>query len=293
MRFDVVTLFPEFFDSPLRTGLVGKAIESGAAVVDAIDPRTFTKDRHRTVDDTPYGGGGGMVMKPGPVADAIEAAVARGGGPVLLMSPQGRPVVQRSLERWAKLPHLVLVCGRYEGFDERIRDLADEEVSLGDFVLTGGEYAALVVIDGVVRLLPGTLGNAGSAHDDSFSDGLLEHPQYTRPPVLGPRAVPDVLLKGNHADIAAWRHAESLARTRARRPDLLSERGFSAAERTVLVAAPSRLPVLELAILLDAALAPDALAVTLAGVARLALAYGVATLHVVHPAAPALAGARV
>lgn len=233
MKIVVVTLFPEFFAPPLSTGLVGKALAAGRATVQTIDPRTFTHDRHRTVDDTPYGGGGGMVMKPGPVVRAIRAR-PEGTGPVVLLSPQGRPLVQADFQRWAAGPSLVLVSGRYEGFDERIRAEVDEEVSLGDFVLTGGEYAALAVIDGVVRLLPGTLGNKDSPEQDSFSDGLLEYPHYTRPVEFEGVAVPEVLQSGHHQQVAEWRHAQSLRRTRVRRPDLLRHRGLSPAEAAVL-----------------------------------------------------------
>lgn len=279
MRFEVVTLFPEFFGAPLATGLLGKAIEAGRVSVHTVDPRAFTQDRHRTVDDTPYGGGGGMVMKPGPVRAAITAARNAGGGPVLLMSPQGRPLAQADLQRWARLPHLVLVAGRYEGFDERIRLVADEEVSLGDFVLTGGEYAALAVIDGVVRLLPGTLGNASSPEEDSFSSGLLEYPHYTRPPDLEGAGVPEVLLSGHHAEIAAWRQARALERTRWRRPDLLARRGFTRAERAILVTAPSAAPPTTL-LLITRGSAPEVLA-TAGAATQLACAYQVAGLVLV------------
>ncbi|MEQ9501004.1 MAG: tRNA (guanosine(37)-N1)-methyltransferase TrmD [Deltaproteobacteria bacterium] len=234
MKIDVITLFPELFAGPLATGLVGKAIAGGAAHVDFTDPRTFTTDAHRTVDDTPYGGGAGMVMKVEPLVAAIRAVRAKGAGPVVMMSPQGRPLAQKDLSRWAAGGHLALLAGRYEGFDERIRDFVDDEISLGDFVLTGGEYAALTIIDGVVRLLPGTLGNADSSEHDSFAAGLLEHPQYTRPPSFEGRDVPDVLTSGHHERIEAWRHAEALRRTRARRPDLFVARGVSQDERRML-----------------------------------------------------------
>jgi tRNA (guanine37-N1)-methyltransferase len=254
MRIDFVTLFPDFFQKPLEQGLVGKAMASGAVEIGYIDPRAYTTDRHRTVDDAPYGGGGGMVMKPEPMLAAIVEAKARGSGPVILMTPQGKPLEQRDLVRWSRGDHLVLVCGRYEGFDERIRARADEEASLGDFVLTGGEYAALAIADGVVRLLPGTLGNAGSLDDDSFSAGLLEYPQYTRPPELDGARVPEVLLSGNHAEIAAWRRAQALIRTHARRPDLLVERPLSKEERRALLAASdahdAHFPTIDLAIVL-------------------------------------------
>jgi tRNA (guanine37-N1)-methyltransferase len=271
MRIDVVTLFPEFFETPLKQGLVGKAIESGAAAIGFIDPRSFTTDRHRTVDDTPYGGGGGMVMKPEPAVAAIQEAKTRGQGPVLLMTPQGKPISQRDLARWSKEQHLILLSGRYEGFDERIRAYVDEEVSLGDFVLTGGEYAALAIADGVIRLLPGTLGNAASPEADSFSNGLLEHPQYTRPPEFEGRLVPDVLLSGDHAKIAAWRVSESIDRTRSRRPDLLIERPLSALERRAMLERSKAMrPIVQLAILEKG----------LGGIGRIAAAYGVNAVHV-------------
>lgn len=284
MRFDVVTLFPEFFRSPLETGLVGKAIESGRVEVAFIDPRQFTEDRHRTVDDAPYGGGAGMVMKPEPIARAIAEGRAMGPGPVVLLSPQGRRLEHAALEGFARHAHLVLVAGRYEGFDERIRALADEEVSIGDYVLTGGEHAALVLLDGVVRLLPGTLGNEASTVDDSFSRGLLEHPHYTRPPLFGGMAVPEVLLSGHHGEIAKWRRARALERTRERRPDLLAELGFSRAERTILRSAPSRSPVVEIVLVLPREDEGKA-AMRLRGLHRIAGAYGAKVAGLV-PGAP-------
>lgn len=240
MKIDVITLFEAFFTSPLATGLVGKAIASGAAEVRFVDPRTFTTDVHRTVDDAPYGGGAGMVMKVEPLAAAIRVVRARGPGPVVMLSPQGRPVKQADFARWARGGHFALLAGRYEGFDERVCAYVDEEVSVGDFVLTGGEYGASTIIDGVVRLLPGTLGNTASSAHDSFAAGLLEGPQYTRPPEVDGRGVPEVLASGAHEKIEAWRHAESLMRTRERRPDLIAARGLSEAERRIVRrAAPS------------------------------------------------------
>ena len=234
MRFDVVTLFPEFFGSALVTGLLGRALREGRARVGFVDPRRFTEDKHRSVDAAPYGGGAGMLLRPEPMTAAIAAARSGGSGPVVLLGPAGRPLAQGDLDRWAAGEHLVLVCGRYEGFDDRIRAHVDDEVSLGDFVLTGGEYAALAIVDGVVRLRPGTLGNAGSAPADSFSDGLLEHPQYTRPERFDGRRVPEVLLGGDHGRIAAWRAAEQARRTRDRRPDLLAAAALSPAQRQAL-----------------------------------------------------------
>lgn len=243
MRIEVITLFPELFSSPLAAGLLGKAIEQGTTAVGFIDPRSFTHDRHRTVDDAPYGGGAGMVMKPEPIVAAIDAARSRSpGAHVVLLTPQGRPLRQADLRRLSAHSHLVLVAGRYEGFDERVRAFVDEELSLGDFVLTGGEYAALAVIDGVVRLLPGTLGNEASAHGDSFSEGLLEHAQYTRPPEFRGHEVPELLRSGDHAKVLELRHREALQRTRGRRPDLLAERGLDAHELALLAETESLLP---------------------------------------------------
>lgn len=236
MQIRVVTLFPEFFVSPLKTGLVGRALERGEVTVGFANPRDFATDRHRTVDDQPYGGGGGMVGRVEPWAAAIEAGAAP-GGPVLLLTPTGTPLAQERLARWASEEALTLVAGRYEGFDERIRTVVTEEVSLGDFILTGGEPVAMAIIDGVVRLRPGTLGNVDSPHLDSFSgglDGLLEYPQYTRPPVWRGLEVPEVLRSGDHARVGAWRRAQSLARTRARRPDLLRTARLSAADHVAL-----------------------------------------------------------
>ena len=270
MNIDVVTLFPEFFAGPLGTGLVGKALTAGRASVRTIDPRQFTHDRHRTVDDTPYGGGGGMVMKPEPVMAAVAAARARGPGPAVLLSPQGRPLAQRDFERWASGDHLILVAGRYEGYDERIRTRCDEEISIGDFVLTGGEYGALVIIDGVVRLLPGTLGNKDCPEQDSFADGLLEYPHYTRPVAFDGEPVPDVLQSGHHQRLTEWRHAQALLRTRARRPDLLKRRGLTPGDVAIL--APGRSPP-RLVALPAAFIGPGVLAV--------AAAYGVPAVFAV------------
>ena len=230
LRVDIVTLFPEFFPAPLSTGLLGRALGEGYASVNWVDPRKLTLDPHRRVDAAPYGGGAGMLMKVEPLAAAIRVVRDRGRGPVVLLSPRGRALRQRDLRGWASEQHLGLVCGRYEGFDERIGALVDDEVSLGDYVLTGGEYAALAILDGVVRLLPGTLGNPESAPSDSFSDGLLEAPQYTRPEHWEGHAVPGVLLGGHHGEIADWRRRESLRVTRARRPDLLAERILAPAD---------------------------------------------------------------
>jgi tRNA (guanine37-N1)-methyltransferase len=236
MRFEIVTLFPELFDV-LNAGLLGKARDGGTIVVQAITPRDFTTDRHRTVDDSPYGGGSGMVLMPGPIAETLEHLdEARGGTPThrVLLTPQGTRFSQTDARRFSELESLTLVCGRYEGFDERIRGLVDEEVSLGDFVLLGGEAAALAVIEATARLLPGVLGNDESATDESHADGLLEYPQYTRPEEFRGEKVPDVLRSGNHAAIARWRRKESLRRTMERRPELLDEAALSNEDRLLL-----------------------------------------------------------
>jgi len=221
VKVSVITIFPDFFPGPLDISIVARAIEQDALVVDLVDPREFTDDLHRTVDDAPFGGGAGMVMKIGPIADALESV---GPGRRVVFTPAGAPLSQDHLDRWAEEPHLVLLCGRYEGIDQRVADhLIDEEVSLGDFVLAGGEVAALAVIEGVARLLPGVLGNPASTEHESFRDGLLEEPQYTRPADYEGWRVPDVLLSGNHAAVDEWRHEERVRRTKERRPDLLDD----------------------------------------------------------------------
>lgn len=219
-RIDLVTIFPELFPGPLSIGLVGKAFAAGRAEARYLNPRDWAPDKHQKVDDVPYGGGAGLVMKYEPLAGAIAEVRRRGPGPVVMLTPQGRPLLQADLHRWSKGEHLALVSGRYEGFDERVLSLVDEEISVGDFVLTGGEIPALLIVDGVVRLLPGTLGNADSPMHDSFEHGLLEHPHYTRPVKLLAGEVPEVLSSGHHAQIAAWRHQQSVLRTFQRRPDL-------------------------------------------------------------------------
>ena len=235
MIFEVVTLFPEMFSSVMSTSLLGKAVEKGALTVHLTDPRSFTTDKHHSVDDTPYGGGAGMVMRPDPLVTAIEAVeAARGPAHKILLTPTGAPLTQPTVLRLATLPRVMLVCGRYEGFDERVRAFCDEELSIGDYVLTGGELAAMVVVDAVARRLPGVLGNASSALDESFEAGLLEHPQYTRPAVFRSAAVPEALLSGNHERIRRWRRREALLRTRARRPDLFATLALSDEDRALL-----------------------------------------------------------
>jgi tRNA (guanine37-N1)-methyltransferase len=235
--FEVVTLFPEFVRQALRVGVVGRAVERGLAVVGTVDPRDFTRDVHRTVDDRPYGGGPGMVMKPEPLWAALGAARARApaGAPVVYLSAQGRPFDQREAERLSASAGAVLLAGRYEGVDQRLLDAAvDEEWSIGDYVLSGGELAALVVIDAAVRLLPGALGDDASAVEESFADGLLDWPHYTRPEAWEGRRVPEVLAGGNHAAIARWRLKQALGRTWRRRPELIGRRGLDEAERRLL-----------------------------------------------------------
>lgn len=220
----VLTLFPEFFDGPLRTSLLGKAIQSGRIAVNLIDPRDHTHDKHRTVDDVPYGGGPGMVLKPEPFVEAIETARCTNPDvPVMLLSPHGRRFDHERAVQLAQGPGLIVVCGRYEGFDERIRSFVDVETSIGDFVVSGGEAAAVVVIDAVSRYLSGVLGNTESTQSESFIEGILEYPQYTRPVEFRGMRVPPVLVSGNHAKIRQWRRAKALERTRERRPDLIEQ----------------------------------------------------------------------
>ncbi len=235
MHFDILTLFPAMLEGPLAASILGKAIEKGLIRVDLHNLRDWAAGRHQVTDDTPYGGGDGMVMKVEPVASALEELRERTpGARVLLMSPQGKTFRQADAERLSRESGLIIVCGRYEGYDERIRSLVDEELSLGDFVLTGGELAAVTMLDAIARLVPGVLGAAGSALTDSFSDGLLEYPQYTRPAEFAGMRVPEVLTSGNHQAIATWRRREQLRRTLARRPDLLATAPLSDADRLFL-----------------------------------------------------------
>lgn len=226
MRIDVLTLFPEVFPGFVGTSIVGRAVAAGRIEFAFTDLRDFARDKHRSVDDKPFGGGPGMVMMCGPVFDAFEHV--RGLHPddpyLVMLTPQGERLTQKVVEKLASRPRLVLLCGHYEGFDERIREgLAPHEISVGDYVLSGGETAALVVIDAVVRLLPGVLGSEESAADESFTSGLLEYPQYTRPRSFRGMEVPEILISGDHAKVAQWRREQALARTRSRRPDLLGE----------------------------------------------------------------------
>ncbi len=227
MRIDVLTLFPAMFSGPFAEGMVRKAVALGACELHLHDLRRWGRGRHRTVDDYAFGGGPGMILQAGPVVEAVEALRAEGAGPPLLLSPQGRPLDQGFCAQLAREPGLTLVCGRYEGVDERVRlALQPREVSIGDYVLTGGELPAMVLIDAVVRLLPGVLAS-GAAADESFASGLLEGPQYTRPRVYRGMAVPEVLLQGDHARVASWRRTEALRRTWRHRPDLLAAAALS------------------------------------------------------------------
>ena len=224
MRFDIVTLFPDFFTSPLSSGLLGKALGKQIAKVHLVNPRNFAADKHRRVDDEPYGGGVGMLMKPEPIFAAVESLPILPRRDVILMTPQGQPLNQPLLRELATgYDQLIVICGHYEGVDERVLNLVTREVSLGDFILTGGEIPALTLINGVVRLLPGTVGKEESLKAESFEAGLLDYPQYTRPSEFRGMKVPNVLLSGNHAEIARWRKEQQIQRTRDRRPDLYTD----------------------------------------------------------------------
>ncbi|PIC88207.1 tRNA (guanosine(37)-N1)-methyltransferase TrmD [Sporosarcina sp. P20a] len=226
MKIDVLSLFPEMFEGVLHSSIMKKAQEQQAASFKVTDFRDFSTNKHRKVDDYPYGGGAGMVLKPEPLFAAVEAVTNTSNGKprVILMCPQGERFTQKKAEELAKEQHLVFICGHYEGYDERIREyLVTDEISLGDFVLTGGEVASMAIIDSVVRLLPDVLGNDQSAVHDSFSTGMLEHPQYTRPATFNGLEVPSVLLSGNHAAIDKWREEQAFLRTAQRRPELLQE----------------------------------------------------------------------
>ncbi|HHZ20847.1 MAG TPA: tRNA (guanosine(37)-N1)-methyltransferase TrmD [Firmicutes bacterium] len=236
MKIWVLTLFPEMFQGPLSTSILKRAKEKGLFDYQLVNFRDFAKDRHRTVDDTPYGGGAGMVLKPEPVFAAVDSIMAQANScPYrILTTPQGEPFNQRLAKELAAKEELLFICGHYEGYDERIRSLADREISIGDYVLTGGELATMVMIDAIVRLIPGALGDEQSAQNDSFSEGLLDYPQYTKPAVFRGLAVPEILLSGHHARIAAWRRRQALQRTAERRPDLLAKLDLTAEEREML-----------------------------------------------------------
>lgn len=237
MKFDIVTIFPRMFDGPTREGILGRAIERGLVDLKVVDLREFTDDRHRTVDDVAYGGGPGMVLKPAPMFRAVEHLRETRGEPaaVVLTSPQGKPFRQADAMRLSRAGHVVVLCGRYEGVDERVRDhLATEELSIGDYVLTGGELPALVMLDAVTRLLPGAVGDEQSVEWDSFTRGLLDYPHYTRPAEFRGFTVPDVLLSGHHEQVRRWRKRQAVARTLARRPDLLAAAELDDEERAIV-----------------------------------------------------------
>jgi tRNA (guanine37-N1)-methyltransferase len=236
MRFDILTLFPEMFLSIFESSIIKKAREKALIDIQVHDIRNYASGRHRVTDDAPFGGGGGMVMKVEPIDLALAALELRPGeGPVILMSPQGETFRQETAEELARCRRLVLICGHYEGVDERVKEhLADREISIGDFVLTGGELSAMMIVDAVARLIPGVLGNSESAKTDSFSSGLLEYPQYTRPQEYRGWKVPEVLVNGNHRDIDYWRRRQSLARTWRRRPELLEKIDLSDSDRSIL-----------------------------------------------------------
>jgi len=240
MRFDIVTIFPAMIEHALTVGVVGRAIDQGALQVRVRDLRDFTTDRHHVVDDVPYGGGPGVVLKAEPLLRAVDAVEReRGVRPVVILaSPQGSRLTQEVVRRLSRLSHLVVLCGRYEGVDERVRSRVDEEISIGDYVLSGGELPALVIVDAVARLVPGVVGDQQSVAEESFSRGLLDFPQYTRPAAIGDvggaMAVPEVLLSGNHGEIRRWRKRAALVRTLDRRPDLLATAVLDDEEREIL-----------------------------------------------------------
>jgi tRNA (guanine37-N1)-methyltransferase len=237
MKFDIVTIFPRMIEAGLAEGVVSRGIEKGILDVRVHDLRDYTSDRHRTVDDVPYGGGPGMVMKPEPFARAVEDIAQRRGVPtmVVLLSPQGRRFDHAEAVRMSALPHVALLCGRYEGIDDRVRtEIATDELSIGDFVLSGGELAALVIVDAVSRHLPGVVGDSQSVAEDSFSHGLLDYPHYTRPSEFAGRKVPEVLLSGHHEEVRRWRKMAALRRTLERRPDLINAAALDDEGRAML-----------------------------------------------------------
>jgi tRNA (guanine37-N1)-methyltransferase len=246
MKIDIVTIFREMVEAGLAPGVVGRARQAGVLDIVVHNLRDFTADKHRVVDDVPFGGGPGMVLKPEPLFVAVETIVARRGNPdaVLLMSPAGRPFTQREAQRLAAMQHIVVLCGRYEGIDERVREhVATEEISIGDYVLSGGELPALVVVDAVSRLVPGVVGDDQSVEADSFTRGLLDYPHYTRPADYRGHRVPEVLTSGHHGEIRNWRRREALRRTAERRPDLLATANLDDEERMLLqegAAAPKK-----------------------------------------------------
>lgn len=235
IRFDILTLFPEMFESPFASSVLKRAIDREIVKINIFNIRDFTKDKHRVVDDAPYGGGNGMVMKAGPIVAAIEHLKSTNGSlRVILMTPQGIPFDHYAAKRLSHVDHLLFVCGRYEGIDERVRDFVDEELSIGDYVLMGGELAVMVIIDAVSRFVSGVLGSEASILEESFADDLLEYPQYTRPRVFRGKGIPQVLLSGNHREISRWRRKEALRRTLKRRPDLLERVTLSEGDLALL-----------------------------------------------------------
>jgi tRNA (guanine37-N1)-methyltransferase len=235
MIFDILTLFPEMFLSPLEGSIIGKAREAGKITINLFNIRDYAEGKHRVTDDYPFGGGKGMIMKPEPIIRGVEAILAdKPKARVILMTPQGTPLRQEMVKRLAQHARLIIICGRYEGVDERVRAVVDEEISIGDYVLTGGELAALVLVDAVARMIPGVLGDEGASEDDSFSQGLLEYPHYTRPREFAGRRVPEVLISGDHQAIEQWRRAEALRRTWERRPDLISRARLSDEDQRIL-----------------------------------------------------------
>lgn len=235
MNIHILTLFPEMFEGILQSSILKKAQEKNAVTINTINFRDFATNKHKTVDDYPYGGGNGMVLKPEPIFYAVESIPNYEKARIIMMTPQGIPYTQKKAEELKKEEHLIFLCGHYEGFDERIREhLVTDELSIGDYVLTGGELAAMVVVDSVVRLLPGVLGNQESAETDSFSSGLLEYPQYTRPEEFRTWKVPEVLLSGHHQKIEEWRKKESIKRTLQRRPDLIQAHQFDAKDQALI-----------------------------------------------------------
>jgi len=233
VRIDVLTLFPEMFSGPFEASIIKRAKEAGLVEIALHNIRDFTHDKHHVVDDTPYGGGEGMVMKPEPIFEAVEA-IRRPDSRVVLLTPQGCLLDQAAAQRLSEQPSLVIICGRYEGIDERVSALADEELSIGDYVLSGGEPAAIVLVDAIIRLLPGAIGAETGTAADSHATGLLEHPQYTRPADFRGMQVPDVLLSGHHQEVARWQRQESLRRTLERRRDMLARADLSEEDRRFL-----------------------------------------------------------
>ena len=235
MRIDIISLFPQMFQGPFSESLIKRAIENGLVQINIHNLREYTHDRHHTADDYPYGGGPGMVLKPEPVFEAVEVIKGEDRAEVVLLSPQGAVFSNQMAQEFATKERVIFICGHYEGVDERVREhLVDKEVSIGDYVLTGGELAAMVVVDSVVRLIPGVLGSAESLAEESISWGLLEYPQYTRPPDFRDWTVPEVLLSGNHQEIARWRREQAIRRTFHKRPELLNKANLSPEERRLV-----------------------------------------------------------